>query len=248
MDPNSRGTFVSILVIDDDPVSRLALSALVEELDLGCATEFETAVAAWEHLQEAPPPLLVCCDMRMPGMNGLELLQSVRQRQKLSNTPFVLVTSATQSGIKHDAARLGVSGYIAKPFTPEETLPRLREIMDGSWANVAEHPVGTLRRLSLPTGKLEVYYAAFRQRIDEALSQIALREGLEAERFVLGQIDTLQTGCLTLGLWHGARIIDSLKTISSRKESVLSHLVAMGDTLDIQRRRFLLSSPRSEAS
>ena len=226
---------MNTLVIDDDPVSRLAVVDLVRRFDLGSCGEVESGTAAWKHLETNPPPLLICCDVRMPGLSGIEFLANVKSCRDFERIPFVLVTSATDSDVVQEAVKLGASGYIVKPFAAEEARKRLQTILLSAWTHIAEDPANTLERLSIAAPKLQVYYSAFRRQIDDALALIA--SGSETlESTLPGRLDALQTGCLTLGLWHGARIIDRLKS-HSNPSGGRDYLAAVGQLLDQQRSR-----------
>lgn len=224
---------MNTFVIDDDPVSRLALSELVRRFELGPGVEFESADEAWTHLQTQPAPMLICCDVRMPGMSGIEFLAKVKWIPELARIPFVLVTSATERDVVHEAIQLGAAGYVVKPFSVDEARQRLGGILAHSWKEIAEDPATTARRLGIVPSKLHTYYSAFRRQIEEG--QAALSGNPNATE-VAQRIDALQTGCLTLGLWHAARIFDRLKFLRLTPHKAREHLVAVGDSLELQRK------------
>lgn len=226
---------MNTLAIDDDPVSRLALVDLLGRFGLGSCGEFESGVAAWKHLERNPPPMLICCDVRMPGMSGTEFLAKLKARAATARIPFVLVTSATDREVVQEAAKLGANGYVVKPFSVEEAKSRVASILRGAWGEIAEDPAATMRRLSIPAPKLNVYYSAFRRQLDDALLMLAERPGPETDRTLLGRLDALHTGCLTLGLWHGARILECLKAHQSPRSALKEFFLAVGEALDLQR-------------
>lgn len=83
---------------------------------------------ALDFLRKQTRPIeLIISDIRMPSKDGLELLKEVRQdkHQRLANIPFLLVTTFTDTILQTQAFRLGVDGFIAKPFVPEELLARI---------------------------------------------------------------------------------------------------------------------------
>jgi two-component system chemotaxis response regulator CheY len=159
----------------------------------------------------------------------------LRDRPDFARIPFVLVTSASERDTVQEAVRLGASGYVVKPFSVEEAKSRLEGIIQATWAEIAEDPAATLRRLSIPAPKLNVYYSAFRRQIDEALTMLREAPGSPTESVIIGKLDALQTGCLTLGLWHGARILDSLQKHPRPGGCLKDFLVGVGEVLDHQR-------------
>jgi two-component system, LytTR family, response regulator AlgR len=82
---------MKILIVDDEPPARVRLQRLVEELNV--ATHISTAANALEALQrcEQDAPDVVLLDIRMPGMNGLELAQHLL---KLTVPPAIIFTTA----------------------------------------------------------------------------------------------------------------------------------------------------------
>lgn len=228
---------MNTLIVDDDPVSRLALVDLLRGFDLGTCGEFESATAAWEYLRLNPPPMLVCCDIRMPGMTGLEFLAKIKTRKELQRLPVVLVSSTSDRELVQEAIQLGASGYIVKPFTPQETFGRIQGFLQGAWDDIAESPSSTLRRLGITTSKLEAYFTAFRRQIDDIHSLLAaLPPNGILDNGLIERIHTIQTGCLTLGLWHAGRIIEALERHPNPRLAIKLHLSAVGEALDLQRR------------
>ncbi len=68
---------------------------------------------------------LVLADWNMPEMNGLELLQSVRQNPDLASLAVVMVTTETEADQMYAALKAGATEYIMKPFTKEILLGKL---------------------------------------------------------------------------------------------------------------------------
>lgn len=115
---------VRILLIDDEESVLRALSLLLNALGHSVVSHNvpEDAVA---YLQSNPAEKLdlVICDLRMPGMNGLEVLSTVRDLQP--DLPFVLVSGhATEEDVSK-AEELGASGFLSKPFSG----PQLTELI-----------------------------------------------------------------------------------------------------------------------
>lgn len=77
--------------------------------------------------QEAfPAPALVLLDLKMPRVDGFELLQWKSSRLELSNTPFVVLSSSDLECDKKRAADLGAQDYLTKPMG----LDRLVEMIE----------------------------------------------------------------------------------------------------------------------
>ncbi len=78
---------------------------------------------------------LVITDVEMPGMNGLELIRSLRELKSYRTTPIlILARDASDENIKK-AEALGASGFIEKPFTPERLLSVTNQVLVDAYVN-----------------------------------------------------------------------------------------------------------------
>ena len=106
---------VRILVVDDDENMRAALGEALGRLNF----DVETASGGEEALRkvEANPPSLLITDIRMPKMDGLELLEKVKLG--FSDIPVIMMTAYGSVETSVDAMRKGASDYLLKPFSSE---------------------------------------------------------------------------------------------------------------------------------
>jgi len=72
---------------------------------------------------------LVLTDINMPNMNGLELISEMKKDEMLKSIPVVMVTTEGSEKRIQESMKLGASGYIKKPFLPEEIKRTLSAIM-----------------------------------------------------------------------------------------------------------------------
>lgn len=132
-----------ILVAEDDTVTASlmheALTGLGKDFEIGIVSSGEEALREIEQSQWD----LVVTDHRMPGMTGLELLQSLRA--KAPGTLTILITAYGSEEIQHAAEQLRVYRYMTKPFP----LTELRQIVEDALAlrqNGAEPPPANTKR------------------------------------------------------------------------------------------------------
>lgn len=115
-----------VLVVDDDPTIRQILSTLLtlEGFDVATAPDGRAALA--QVLETAPD--LVISDVRMPHLNGYELLEAMRANPALDGVRMILLAgfADTEPGAAH--ARTLADACLAKPFTREHLLDTLRSI------------------------------------------------------------------------------------------------------------------------
>lgn len=65
---------------------------------------------------------LVITDLNMPVMNGLELIRNLRGLQTMVGVPIVFLTTESNDAVKQEAKAAGATGWITKPFKPEQLL------------------------------------------------------------------------------------------------------------------------------
>lgn len=106
-----------ILLIDDEPSVLFALKLLLEALRFS-VTEFATPVEALSQLQQNARFDLCICDLKMPKMNGIRVLEETRRI--CPELPFVLMSAHANAEDIARAMSLGAVGFLAKPFTPEQ--------------------------------------------------------------------------------------------------------------------------------
>jgi two-component system chemotaxis response regulator CheY len=108
-----------IMVIDDSLLVRRQVTAALKTPGY-LVTEAVDGVDALEKLAQHPDTRLIVCDVNMPRMNGIELLE--RLCAQGSTVPVVMLTTEGQPELIQRAKALGAKGWIVKPFKPEFLL------------------------------------------------------------------------------------------------------------------------------
>ena len=82
-------------------------------------------------LAEQDPPQLVILDLMMPDMNGYEVFRRLKAIPSLQNVPVILLTVLPSPMVYPEAQRLGVAGYICKPFEFQDLLAARDAVLKG---------------------------------------------------------------------------------------------------------------------
>ena len=133
-----------VVVIDDDEAVLDLLRVLLEAEGLDVET-FERA-GAFLQRAEAPLPGCLLTDVRMPEMDGLELLRALSARGPLP--PVIVVTGHGEVSMAVQAMKLGARDFIEKPFDPRALLASVRDALHAG-RPAADPEIG--RRLELLT-------------------------------------------------------------------------------------------------
>jgi DNA-binding response OmpR family regulator len=147
-------TLGRILMVEDDPKDvELSLTAL-EEYNL--ANEVVVARDGEEALDylykrgkfaERPNgnPAVLLLDLKLPKVNGLEVLQKIRSDEKLMMIPVVVLTSSHEEKDMVASYKLGVNAYVVKPVDFHEFVNAIREL-GVFWAIINQPPPGSMRK------------------------------------------------------------------------------------------------------
>jgi len=68
-------------------------------------------------------------DLNMPNMDGIELIKQVRTNSKFKFLPIIMMTTESQEGKKQEGKAAGATGWIVKPFKPEQLLAVAKKVM-----------------------------------------------------------------------------------------------------------------------
>lgn len=125
----------SILVVDDEEVVRRSYARILGQMDCDAraAANGEQALQAMAR----QPSDVVLLDVRMPGLQGLDVLKAIKQRWPASEV--VIITGYPTVESARTALRLGACDYLAKPADPEAVIDAARGAMRRKkWALRAE--------------------------------------------------------------------------------------------------------------
>ncbi len=114
---------VTILLVDDNEVSRLTCRRFLERNDY-LVVEAEDGHRALDQLQRVRPSLVVL-DVMMPGLSGFEVLERIRHDRPAESLPVIMATARDQSGDVVNAFELGANDYITKPVDFPVLLARI---------------------------------------------------------------------------------------------------------------------------
>ena len=115
---------LTVYVIDDDEAVRDSMAFLLETADLKVRT-YESAETFLAERDRAPGCIIT--DVRMPGINGLELARRIRDSG--SNEPVIVITGHADLSLAIEAMRAGVIDFVEKPFDDEVLLGSISRVL-----------------------------------------------------------------------------------------------------------------------
>ena len=133
-----------VLIVDDEfRIGRLIKKLIHwDEFALECVDVVDNGGTAFEIIQSVRSPDVVITDIRMPKINGLELIAMTREIHK--NMKFVVISGYKEFEYAHQALQYGVEDYLLKPVNEEELNRVLKKISDeltAQWRSEREHQI-----------------------------------------------------------------------------------------------------------
>jgi DNA-binding NarL/FixJ family response regulator len=135
-------------LVDDEESIRTAVGKFLADKSYRVLA-FEDAASVLAQLRSAEQlPKVLVSDIRMPGMDGLQLLSSIRKDAKLVHLPVILLTAKGTTLDRVDGYNAGADAYIPKPFDPEELVAVLENVIEkhASLSNAALVGIQELKR------------------------------------------------------------------------------------------------------
>jgi len=114
----------TILIVEDEPELVKVLRSYLEQAGFDVLTAYrgDSGLSTWEHRQ----PDLVILDLNLPGMDGLEVARTIRQK---ASTPILMLTARVTETDQVLGLELGADDYVTKPFSPRVVVSRVRALL-----------------------------------------------------------------------------------------------------------------------
>ena len=161
---------VGILVVDDERLVAAILERYLSQMGYACVTALEGAEAL-EKLKSHSCALALC-DVRMPGMDGIELLKRIKQYD--DSVAVIMVTAVDNREVAVEAMRAGAYDYLMKPFHLEEVLIGVERALDN-------------RRLLL---ERKEHQRELERRVEERTRELA-EKNEELQRLFISAIESI---------------------------------------------------------
>lgn len=120
-----------VIFVEDSPTMRRIIMNSLNKIGINDVTEAENGLDALDKMGDSSWDMVIT-DWNMPEMNGEELVKELRNSSNYSKTPILMITTRGMQDDVMTAIKMGVNGYIVKPFTPEVLKKKIAEIFSAS--------------------------------------------------------------------------------------------------------------------
>ena len=117
----------TVLVVDDSPSMREMVAFTLKSAGFDVVQAANGAEGLTQLDVRAPE--LVITDLNMPVMDGIVFIQNLRTRPKHRFTPVLMLTTESQDAKKQAAKTAGATGWIIKPFQPDQLLKVVAKVL-----------------------------------------------------------------------------------------------------------------------
>lgn len=130
---------ISILMAEDDEDDRLffteALREICDQTKLAIANDGNEFLQLLQKHRYNPIDLVIL-DINMPGVNGIECLESIRRDEELKDVPVIMMSTAGEQAIIDLAYRKGATRYFVKPDSMEGLKRAVKQILTTDWKSL----------------------------------------------------------------------------------------------------------------
>jgi two-component system chemotaxis response regulator CheY len=117
-----------IMTVDDSPTVRQMLNLTLEDAGYN-VLEAVDGVDALHKLGAGEKVDMLITDLNMPNMDGIELIRAVRKDSANRFIPIIMLTTEAQESKRQEGKSAGASGWIVKPFKPQQVLAVVRMVL-----------------------------------------------------------------------------------------------------------------------
>ncbi len=117
----------TILAVDDSVTMLQTISLALEKEGYKVITAID-GVDALNVLKGGEKFDVIITDVNMPNMDGITLTAEIRKLEQYKFTPIIVLTTESQVGKKEDGKQAGATGWIVKPFKPEQLVSVVRRV------------------------------------------------------------------------------------------------------------------------
>ncbi|MBI4490904.1 MAG: response regulator transcription factor [Deltaproteobacteria bacterium] len=191
-----------ILVVEDEPdIRKLVRYNLTQERFE--VLEAEDGEKALKIVQRERPQLIIL-DLMLPGLSGLELCRSLRERTETAHLPILMLTAKAGEADRVVGLEMGADDYLTKPFSPRELVARVKAILRRTETQGAAPGAEVYEK-----GALKIDFSMYEVSIKGKPVKLTLRE-FELLRFLVQNPSRVLTRDQLLDrVWGGEVFVDT---------------------------------------
>ncbi len=125
---DQTGRSVKVMIVDDEEFNISLIQAYLEDAGYHEFVACSDSTQALDLIRENRPDLILL-DIMMPQVDGLEILEKLRQFEEFRNLPVLILTASKDEQVERKALELGATDFLSKPVRPSQLAPRVRNAL-----------------------------------------------------------------------------------------------------------------------
>jgi two-component system chemotaxis response regulator CheY len=119
----------TVVFVDDSETALASTKMAVGTLPIEIAQYLSVDEAMGDIRSKAVMPDLIITDLNMPGKNGFDFLAELREVEHIKRIPVLMLTTETSPEMKKTGKELGLTGWIVKPFKPNQLKQAINRVL-----------------------------------------------------------------------------------------------------------------------
>lgn len=191
---------MKILLAEDDAISKIALKDILKAEPSWNITETADGQEAWGLLMDGFRPDLCIFDIKMPRLDGVELVRLIRTNPQLFRLPIVMISGLRDRQIIINLAKQHIAGYLLKPFEKGMVLVTLRKALGVDMPPHLEDPATLMQKLKTTPKRYGELLDLLLKQLERGLMEIR-EASMSGDRNALStHLTTMINGCADLGV------------------------------------------------
>lgn len=219
---------VSVAIADDNRQTLNLLGEILEKEDgIHVVGKADNGEDAYNMIVETNPDI-VLMDVIMPRLDGISVMERVRNNSQMKGTPsFIMVTAASSQDVTEDAFRLGANYYIMKPFSRDVVLDKIRRVSRGRVRAAAAGDHGGVRRVQPYLDKAAYMEQNLETDVTQMLHEIGIPAHIKGYQYLRDAIMSVQDAEMLSSVTKilYPTIAKRHQTTSSRVERAIRHAI-----------------------
>lgn len=118
-----------VLIVDDQTTGRTILQKIIQQIDDNLdVTAFGSPLEALNWVEQHEPDLIIT-DYRMPELNGVEFIRTIRQKPHCENVPIMMITVVSEKEVRYEALEAGATAFLTRPIDQIECRTSCRNLL-----------------------------------------------------------------------------------------------------------------------
>lgn len=188
-----------ILIAEDDPFSLMLLRTFLESANHSVVAT-KDGNEAWATLERDEPFDLCIFDIMMPDLDGLQLTRRLRADSRFRTQRVILCTALSDRTTVNQAASIGVSHYIVKPYAREHILKQIRRISEEQENSVRFEPLREVSaRLGIEADQVVTFLLGLHRDVGGIIAFMRTAAPTAGGPALAMKLNALQGGAINLG-------------------------------------------------